>query len=209
MMVRSSSVSRPSISSRTCLPHAAATSRTRRGSLFQRLPIGCMRVFMIPSCSSVVMRLSRCVAAGASRSVLGRDVLEHLVAREHQLADEIHQEVEQVHVHADVRLGDGRGGSLAARDERFQNVLRLERAVVDEDLADPARIAQPLLLGREHHRVGIKASAFDQRIEQPAADRPWRGVLLVPARPPEPGRLPPRAPARGARRRQAAAVEAS
>ncbi len=29
-----------------------------RGSLFQMFPIGCMRVFITPSCSSVVMRFS-------------------------------------------------------------------------------------------------------------------------------------------------------
>ena len=57
--VRSSSVSLPSISRRTFLPQVLATSRTMRGNLFQRLPICCMRVFMTPSCSSVVIRFSR------------------------------------------------------------------------------------------------------------------------------------------------------
>ena len=42
MMVLSSSVSLPSISTRTCLPQASARSRTTRGNLFQTLPIGCM-----------------------------------------------------------------------------------------------------------------------------------------------------------------------
>jgi hypothetical protein len=64
-IVLSSSVSLPSISMRTCLPHIVATSRTVRGNLLQMLPIGCMRVFITPSCSSVVMRLSRWL--GASR----------------------------------------------------------------------------------------------------------------------------------------------
>ena len=35
-------------------------SRTRRGSLFQALPIGCMRVFITPSCRSEVMCDRRC-----------------------------------------------------------------------------------------------------------------------------------------------------
>ena len=58
-IVLSSSVSRPSISRRTGLPQAAPRSRTTRGSLVQRLSIGCMRVFMTTSCSSLVMRFSR------------------------------------------------------------------------------------------------------------------------------------------------------
>ena len=79
-----------------------------------------------------------------------------------------------MHVHPDVRLCDRGGGRLPAGDEGFENVLRLERAVVHEDLADPARISQTLLLGREHDRVGIETPALDQRVEEPAADRPWR-----------------------------------
>ncbi len=48
-------------------------SRTTRGSLFQTIPMGCMRVFMTPSCNSVVIRFSRCevaLRAASSRSVL-------------------------------------------------------------------------------------------------------------------------------------------
>ncbi|GIV00944.1 MAG: hypothetical protein KatS3mg014_2559 [Actinomycetota bacterium] len=63
MIERSSSVSSPSISIRTRFPHATARSRTTRGNLLQTLPIGCIRVFITPSWSSVVMRFSRCAAA--------------------------------------------------------------------------------------------------------------------------------------------------
>ena len=59
MTVRSSSVSLPSSSRSTCLPHVSDRSRTTRGSLFHTLAMGCMRVRMTPSCSSVVMRLRR------------------------------------------------------------------------------------------------------------------------------------------------------
>ena len=83
-----------------------------------------------------------------------------------------------MNVDADVRFGDRGGGRLPARDEGLQNVLRLERAVVHEDLADPARISQALLLGREHDGVGIEPPALDQRVEEPAADRSWRQGLL-------------------------------
>ena len=68
MMVRSSSVSAPSISRRICFPRATAMSRTTRGSLFHTIPIGCMRVFMTPSCSSVVIRFSRCEVAFSAAS---------------------------------------------------------------------------------------------------------------------------------------------
>ena len=57
---RSSSVSAPCISSSICLPSSAERSRTMRGSFCQALPIGCMRVFMTPSCSSAVTLESRC-----------------------------------------------------------------------------------------------------------------------------------------------------
>ncbi len=43
-------------------------SRTRRGSLDQALPIGCMRVFMTPSCSSDVTWLRRCSGPANSLS---------------------------------------------------------------------------------------------------------------------------------------------
>ncbi len=57
---RSSSVSAPSMMSSIFLSISRARSRTRRGSLFQALPIGCMRVFITPSCRSDVMCDSRC-----------------------------------------------------------------------------------------------------------------------------------------------------
>ena len=59
-MVRSSSVSLPSISTRTFLPQVRDRSRTTRGTFCQMLSMGCMRVFMTPSCSSLAMRFSRC-----------------------------------------------------------------------------------------------------------------------------------------------------
>ncbi len=57
---RSSSVSAPSITSSIFLPRSRPRSRTSRGSLFQAMPIGCMRVFITPSCRSEVMWDSRC-----------------------------------------------------------------------------------------------------------------------------------------------------
>ncbi len=66
--VRSSSVSRPSMIRLTCLPQWAPRSRTTRGSFDHRWSICCMRVFITPSCSSLAMRLSRCVARVRSRS---------------------------------------------------------------------------------------------------------------------------------------------
>ena len=57
---RSSSVSAPCISRSICLPSSLHRSRTMRGSFCQALPIGCMRVFITPSCSSAVTLESRC-----------------------------------------------------------------------------------------------------------------------------------------------------
>ena len=112
MIVLSSSVSWPSMSSRTCLPQATARSRTTRGNLLQTLPIGCIRVFMTPACSSVVSRLSRCTVPRNAGVLLGGAELHDLVAGEDQLADQGHQLVEQADVDADAAVGDGRGAGL-------------------------------------------------------------------------------------------------
>ena len=44
------------------------SARASRGSPFQIPPIGCMRVFITPSCSSVVIRFSRCVVLNSAPS---------------------------------------------------------------------------------------------------------------------------------------------
>ena len=62
MIVLSSSVSLPSISSVTLLSRRSARSRTSRGNLLQILSMGCNRTLMIPSCNAVVIRLSRWIA---------------------------------------------------------------------------------------------------------------------------------------------------
>ena len=49
-------------------------SRTMRGSFCQALPIGCMRVFITPSCSSAVTFDSRCSGTLKSESSLRRTI---------------------------------------------------------------------------------------------------------------------------------------
>src|SRR5712672_2792078 len=71
---RSSSVSAPCISSSICLPSSPERSRTMRGSFCQALPIGCIRVFMTPSCSSAVTLESRCSGTLNSVSSLRREI---------------------------------------------------------------------------------------------------------------------------------------
>ncbi len=71
---RSSSVSAPCISSSICLLSSPERSRTMRGSFCQALPIGCMRVFMTPSCSSAVTLESRCSGTLNSVSSLRREI---------------------------------------------------------------------------------------------------------------------------------------
>ena len=60
---RSISVSAPTIASAIGLPSSFDRSRTRRGSLLQAEPIGCMRVFITPSCRSDVICERRCTGA--------------------------------------------------------------------------------------------------------------------------------------------------
>ena len=73
---RSSSVSAPSMTSSIFLSISRARSRTSRGSLFQALPIGCMRVFITPSCRSEVMCDSRCSGAAKPLSSSGGQAAE-------------------------------------------------------------------------------------------------------------------------------------
>ncbi len=71
---RSSSVSAPCISSSICLSSSPDRSRTIRGSFCQALPIGCIRVFMTPSCNSAVTLESRCSGTLNSVSSLRREI---------------------------------------------------------------------------------------------------------------------------------------
>ena len=110
---RSSSVSAPCISSSMSLPSSVERSRTMRGSFCQALPIGCMRVFMTPSCSSAVTLESRCSGTLNSGILVAAHDLEELVAGEHQLGDHRHQVFERVDVDADRLVGDLAVGFLA------------------------------------------------------------------------------------------------
>ena len=103
---RSSSVSAPCISSSICLPSSPERSRTMRGSFCQALPIGCMRVFMTPSCSSAVTLESRCSGTLNSVSSLRREISRSWLRVKHQLGDHGHQMFERVDVDADRLVGD-------------------------------------------------------------------------------------------------------
>ena len=103
---RSSSVSAPCISSSICLPSSPERSRTMRGSFCQALPIGCIRVFMTPSCSSAVTLESRCSGTLNSVSSLRREISRSWLRVKHQLGDHGHQMFQRVHVDADRLVGD-------------------------------------------------------------------------------------------------------
>ena len=81
-------------------------SRTILGSFCQALPIGCMRVFMTPSCNSAVTLERRCSGTLNSVSSLRRDDLQELVAGQHQLGDHGHEVFEGIDVDADRLVGD-------------------------------------------------------------------------------------------------------
>ena len=91
------------------------------GNLDHTFSIGCMRVFMTPSCSSVVMRLSRCAVRDQGASSVSCGELQDLVAGQHELADQVHQRVEQVDVDADGGVGDARRRAL--RGQHVDDVL--------------------------------------------------------------------------------------
>ena len=71
--LRSSSVSAPSTTNCTSLPHARARSRTVRGNLLKTCSIGCIRVLTAASCRAFVTALTRwatACTAGSSESML-------------------------------------------------------------------------------------------------------------------------------------------
>ena len=159
-MVLSSSVSLPSISIRTCLPQSKARSRTTRGNLLQivadRLHAGLHHPFLQLG-RDQIQSLGR---AEKRRVFQAAGELQHLVAGQHQLADAIHQLVEQ----ARRRRGCFRpttcaslwffaasdaGSTLAigmlphARPRRAESIPRPGRQA-------PARTQQALLRGTRH-----------------------------------------------------------
>ena len=165
--VLSSSVSEPSIATLTCLPHLAARSRTTRGSLPHTLPIGCMRVFIMRVCRSVVMRFSRCdVLTNDGVDAVRAAPLHDLVAGEHQLAHEVHEIVEEADVDADRRVGDAARALLDLLLERAADVGRFHRALLDEDLPEPARIAFGLLDEPERDVGVARGPTGDERLPQ-------------------------------------------
>ena len=83
------------------LPRSRARSRTSRGSLLQAVPIGCIRVFMTPSCRSLVICESRCTGKANDASLLPPADLQQLIARQHQLAHERHEVFEHPNAYAD------------------------------------------------------------------------------------------------------------
>ena len=69
--------------------------------------MGCMRVFMTPSCSSAVTWDRRCSGTFVATVILAPGDLEQLVAGKHQLGDHRHQMLERIDVDPDgLDLGD-------------------------------------------------------------------------------------------------------
>ena len=112
--VLSSSVSRPSISRRTVLPqlHAevADDARQLRPDVVDRLHAR-LHDALLQLAGDEVEPLRGADQVGVG---LPGDVLHDLVAGEHQLADQQHQLVEQVDVHADGAVGDRAAGLAVA-----------------------------------------------------------------------------------------------
>jgi hypothetical protein len=76
------------------------------GSFCQALPIGCIRVFITPSCSSAVTFDSRCSGTSNSVSSLRLGDLQQLIARQNQFRHHRHQMFQRVHIDADRLVGD-------------------------------------------------------------------------------------------------------
>ena len=146
-------------------PHFFAAAQRQvahlRGNLLQMFPIGCMRVFITPSCSSVVIRFSRwLVASKLASSVVAE--LQDLIARQHQFADQVHQPVEQAHFHPDGAVAGAAGARLLLQVQRFHKFLRFNGALFYQNLSDAPRIALLLLLYRVVNVDNLRRSPLDQ-----------------------------------------------
>ena len=113
--VLSSSVSLPSISRRTCLAALDAEVADDAGQLrpdvVDRLHAR-LHDALLQLAGDEVEPLRGADQVGV---VGAADVLDDLVAGQHQLADQVHQLVEQVDVHADRAVGDGATGRAGTR----------------------------------------------------------------------------------------------
>ena len=76
-----------------------------RGSFCQALPIGCMRVFITPSCNSAVTLDRRCNGVLNSEFLVTAHDLKQLIAGEHQLGHHRHQLFERIDRYADRLTG--------------------------------------------------------------------------------------------------------
>ena len=107
MIVLSSSVSWPSSSMRTCLPQATARSRTTRGNLLQIVADRLHARLHDADLQLGRQQVEPLHGAQERRVLLGGAELHDLVAGQDELADQVHELVEQADVHADGAVGDG------------------------------------------------------------------------------------------------------
>ena len=98
--VRSNSVSAPRISKSICLPVCWAKSRTRprqfAPGISDRLHAGFHHPFLQIGGHAIEVQ----DGSGINRLIVAADQLQQLIARQHQLADEVHQTIQDIHVHA-------------------------------------------------------------------------------------------------------------
>ena len=117
------------------------------------LPIGCIRVFMTPFLQLGGDQVEPLGGGLEVRVVLGRLELEDLVAGQDELADQVHQLVEPLHVDADRRVRGTTAG--AGRGRRLVDLacLRCRR-----DIA--RRLGRRNCVGqRDHLRDGVRFAA--------------------------------------------------
>jgi hypothetical protein len=147
---------------RTCLPQASATSRTVRepapdasDGLHARLhhallQFGRDQVEPLPSCHQIGVF-----------HFLGE--LEDLVARQHQLPDQVHQLVEQCNIHADGAFARALAVRLLSA-QRLEHLMGLHRALFDENFADAPRVTRLLFLYGVFDLTRCHIAAADQNV---------------------------------------------
>ena len=197
--LRSSSVSLPSMTSWTCLPSEPDRSRTTRGSFDQMWSIGCIRVFMIPSCSSLVIMPSRWATADQRRVAGLHHAADQLVAGQHQLADQVQQAVQQVDVDPDRAVRDAAlraPGPAAPRRPRPAGPCPRRagscRACVRRPRAAAAARSRHRRAWRRRTRPASRRAGGAGRRPVPARGGSPRPAAPAPRRPPAPGRPPAR-----------------
>ncbi len=114
--------------------------------------------------------------AGEAGVLLLGDQLDDLVAGQHELADQVHQLVEQADVHTDRGVSDAAAVLLGL--DGLVHRVRGGLALIDEDLAELARVTELLLARSQLDRLGGGEPVRDEQLTDARHQRRLLGIVV-------------------------------